>query len=155
MRVTTKGRYALRAVVNLAVNYKDKPISIRTIAEEEKLSPEFLEQIFFRLKKSGIISSVRGPGGGFKMDRDKSEISIKDVFDAVGEGLDLTPCVACQEKNMSTCENSDDCLTYDIWANATDQITSYFANISIEDILVKQKDKIIKALSTGDDFEIK
>jgi len=154
MRVTTKGRYALRAVVNLAINFKDKPISIRNIAEKEKLSPEFLEQIFFKLKKAGLISSVRGPGGGFKLEKPKDSISIKSIFDAVGEGLDLTPCSACQDKGINTCEHTENCLTYDVWNSATEQISQYFDSITLQDIIDKQNDKVIAALSSGDDFNL-
>lgn len=141
MRVTTKGRYALRAVVNLAMNYTDKPISIRQIAKDEKLSPEFLEQIFFKLKKSGLISSVRGPGGGFRIEKDLNTISVKDIFDAVGEGLDLTPCTACtddeEEEAEIACENAETCTTYSVWVDATEKIQKYFDGITLQNVVDK------------------
>ncbi|AFG38595.1 RrF2 family transcriptional regulator [Spirochaeta africana] len=125
MRITTKGRYAIRAITNLAMANSDKPKPIKAIAEEEGISPEFLEQIFFRLKKTGMISSVRGPGGGFRLARDPKDISVKEIFNAVGEGIDLTPCTTmCEEDDAlpknpnaytaSGCERTAECLVHDI-----------------------------------------
>ncbi|RKX80812.1 MAG: AsnC family transcriptional regulator, partial [Spirochaetes bacterium] len=94
MRVTTKGRYALRAMINLAVNGGEKPLSIKKITEVEDLSPIFLEQIFTKLKKYGLIKSIRGAGGGFLLARDASDISVKDILEAVEEGIRMTPCCA-------------------------------------------------------------
>lgn len=130
MRVTTKGRYALRAITNLALTGSDKPVPIKQIAAEEQISPEFLEQIFFRLKKTGIISSVRGPGGGFMLNRDPEEISVKDIFEAVGEGLQITPCTG-----EGDCERSEDCSVHDVWQEASDVIVTYFADLTLKNIM--------------------
>src|SRR5512137_1577486 len=92
MRLTTKGRYGVRAVVNLAAAVNNEPISISQIARKEELSPEFLEQIFFRLKKAGLIRSIRGPKGGFVLNHKPSDISVKTILDAVGEPLFPAPC---------------------------------------------------------------
>ncbi len=85
MRITTKGRYGLRAVINLARSNHSRPVSIGSIASEENVSSEFLEQIFFKLKKAGLIRSIRGPGGGFVLNRMPGEISVQDILAAVGE----------------------------------------------------------------------
>ena len=82
MRITTKGRYGLRAVINLARTNHNRPVSIGSIASEENVSSEFLEQIFFKLKKAGLIRSIRGPGGGFVLNRTPAEISVQDILDA-------------------------------------------------------------------------
>jgi len=134
MRITTKGRYALKAMLFLAKNQKGSPISIKEIASSEKISPEFLEQLFFKLKKSDIISSVRGPGGGFSLNKSLDTVSVKDVFDAVGEGLDLTPCTACSDE-APVCTEADECLSYDVWKAAASQIQTYFTNLTLEMIL--------------------
>ncbi|MBN2050661.1 MAG: Rrf2 family transcriptional regulator, partial [Spirochaetales bacterium] len=97
MRVTTKGRYGLRAILELANRGEDTPVSIKAIAEKENLSPEFLEQIFFRLRKAGLISSTRGPGGGFTISLPLEELTIRRIFDAVGEDLSLAPCLRPEE----------------------------------------------------------
>ena len=143
MRVTTKGRYALRAVANLAASQSDRPVSIKQIAEEEDISPEFLEQIFFRLKKAGIIRSVRGPGGGFILAKDPKDITIQDIFVAVGEGVKLTPCSNCskiEQENDSGCPRMDTCAIHEVWIEVSkelsDILTSYTLNKIIEKKLI-------------------
>lgn len=148
MRITTKGRYAIRAMTNLAVYQNGKPRPIKKIAAEESISPEFLEQIFFKLKKAGIIGSVRGPGGGFVLDKDPSKISIKDIFIAVDEGLDLTPCTTCADnKDGGPCDRVSTCLAYAVWKEASDYILDYFSSVSLQSIVEKNKDKIEQLLS--------
>lgn len=134
MRITTKGRYALKAILYLAVNGQGTPISIKEISAVQKISPEFLEQLFFKLKKAGIISSVRGPGGGFSLARPQEEITVKQIFDAVGEGLDLTPCTSCSDE-ASICAEADECLSYDVWKAAADQIQNYFGTLTLKMII--------------------
>lgn len=134
MRVTTRGRYGLRAVLKLTKSDTGKPISIRQLSEAEDISPEFLEQIFFRLRKSGIIKSTRGPGGGFQMNRDPAKVSVKQIFDAVGEEVSLTPCTSDTDPR-SPCTRTDDCIAHDMWVKTANHINSYFSNISVQDIL--------------------
>jgi len=107
MRLTTKGRYGVRAVVNLAVAVGNEPISISHIAKKEQLSPEFLEQIFFRLKKAGLIRSVRGPKGGFVLNHKPSEISVKTILDAVASLCSRRLCV---DHGAKSCSRQDGCL---------------------------------------------
>lgn len=148
MRITTKGRYALRAMANLAASYRGKPRPIKKIAAEENISPEFLEQIFFKLKKAEIIGSVRGPGGGFMLDRDPSTITAKDIFIAVDEGIDLTPCTACTESDgEDPCDRMDRCLVYSVWREASEHIINYFDGITLQSILDKNQDKIDRLLA--------
>ncbi|NNM68259.1 MAG: Rrf2 family transcriptional regulator [Spirochaetales bacterium] len=134
MRITTKGRYALKAILFLAVNGQGSPISIKEISSVEKISPEFLEQLFFKLKKAGLISSVRGPGGGFSLSRPMESITVKEIFDAVGEGLDLTPCTSCSD-NTPVCTEADECLSFDVWKAAAEQIQGYFSSLTLRMIL--------------------
>ena len=130
MRITTKGRYALRAMILLAKSYSGSPISIKELSRLENISPEFLEQIFFKLRKAGIIASTRGPGGGFSLMRDPKSISLNEVFEAVGEGVELTPC-----SGDDVCERADECDVHDVWVAATAHFRKYFSRISIQDIL--------------------
>ncbi|MFW5801981.1 MAG: RrF2 family transcriptional regulator [Spirochaeta sp.] len=143
MRITTKGRYAIRAITNLALSEASRPKPIKTIAKEEDISPEFLEQIFFRLKKTGMISSVRGPGGGFKLARDPKEISVKEIFKAVGEGIDLTPCTTVQPEEdllpknpnaytASGCTRTEKCLVHDVWQEASEHFNQYFTQMTLD-----------------------
>ena len=141
MRVTTKGRYALRAISKLAMTKSERPIPIKQLASEEKISPEFLEQIFFRLKQAGIISSVRGPGGGFRLNYEPHEITAKAVFEAVGEGLTITPCSNCSDavtdemSNGVLCDRQEFCHMHAIWRDASRHINEYFSNLTLQDIL--------------------
>ena len=149
MRVTTKGRYALRAITNLALAASDKPIPIKQIAGDEEISPEFLEQIFFRMKKSGIISSVRGPGGGFMLDRTPEEISVKDIFDAVGEGLEISPCMG-----EEGCERAENCSVYDVWQEASDLIVSHFEGLTLRHIMDMNKSPALDSLMSGRELSV-
>lgn len=117
MRITTKGRYALRAVISLAQNSAEgRPVSIKSISEREEISAEFLEQIFFKLRKADVIRSARGPGGGFYFARPLDEITLMDIIEASGEGMGITPC-ACGKKGP--CDRQKDCAAFHIW-NAMD-----------------------------------
>jgi Rrf2 family iron-sulfur cluster assembly transcriptional regulator len=132
MRITTKGRYAVRAIVQLAMQGNEKPVSIRKISEIENISAEFLEQIFFKLRKGGIINSVRGPGGGFRLDRKAEEITIAEIFDAVGEGLILTPCV---EDSTQACERFSECIVNQLWNNSYLHFRGYFEKTTLQDVI--------------------
>ena len=139
MRITTRGRYGLRAVLKLTISDKGKPVSIRELSESEEISPEFLEQIFFRLRKAGIIKSTRGPGGGFQLDKSPSEITVKDIFDAVGEEISLTPCTS-ETDPRSPCDRADNCIAYNMWSDTSEHFNSYFEGITIQSILDKNKE---------------
>jgi Rrf2 family iron-sulfur cluster assembly transcriptional regulator len=136
MRLTTKGRYGVRAVVNLAAASNNEPISISQIAKKEQLSPEFLEQIFFRLKKAGLIRSIRGPKGGFVLNRKSSDISVKSILDAVGESLFPAPCT---DHGAKPCPRQEGCLTSPIWQDFYELIRKYLSGISLKDILENGK----------------
>jgi Rrf2 family transcriptional regulator, iron-sulfur cluster assembly transcription factor len=122
----------VRAVVNLAAASTNEPISISQIAKKEQLSPEFLEQIFFRLKKAGLIRSIRGPKGGFVLNRKSSEISIKTVLDAVGEPLFPAPCT---DHGAEACPRQEGCLISPVWQDFYEVIRKHLSGISLKDIL--------------------
>jgi Rrf2 family iron-sulfur cluster assembly transcriptional regulator len=149
MRVTTKGRYALRAMTNLALSGSDKPIPIKKIAGEEDISPEFLEQIFFKLKKRGIISSVRGPGGGFMLEKAPEDISVRNIFDAVGEGLEITPCTG-----DASCVRVDSCSVHEVWREASDLIVHYFESLSLRRVMEMTNTPAMNHLMSGKEITI-
>lgn len=136
MRVTTKGRYALRAIVRLTTSQQGKPVSIRTLSEIEKISPEFLEQIFFKLRKADIITSTRGPGGGFMLNRKPEDVSVADIFLAVGEGLALTPCTDFGDKD---CEMDTSCDMHKFWIKTSSHMQTFFKDITIQSIIDDMK----------------
>jgi Rrf2 family iron-sulfur cluster assembly transcriptional regulator len=113
MRITTRGRYALRASLALAkIGKNGAPVSISALSEEENISSVFLEQIFFKLRKAGIVSSVRGPGGGFYFARPLDKLTLKEILDAAGEELSLTNC---DKQQRNECPRTGDCLSHRVW----------------------------------------
>jgi len=151
MRITTKGRYGLRAVINLASARHSRPISIGFIANEEKVSSEFLEQIFFKLKKAGLIRSVRGPGGGFVLNKKPGEISVQNILDAVGETHGLTPCTL---RRKMLCDRTEACAAHEIWTGLQKVMEDYLTNVTLKDILEKNGATYFAKLDSGQDFSI-
>lgn len=137
MRITTKGRYGLRAMIRLGLDDSGKPLSVRKIASQEELSSEFLEQIFFRLKKVGIVKSIRGAGGGFLLARPPGEITILDILEAVGEEISLSPCISIIE---SDCPKQDQCSSKRIWQEGTSLIRDFFQNTTLKDAMENCED---------------
>lgn len=137
MRITTKGRYALRAVLALAkMSIGGAPVSIKSIAEQEEISPEFLEQIFFKLRKAGVIGSVRGPGGGFYFSKALSEITLLDVIDASGEGFSVMPC-ACGKK--TDCQRGDSCEAGRVWRDLDSHLRIFVEGRTLADMVQTEK----------------
>jgi len=133
--MTTKGRYALRAAISLArMSVGTTPVSIKTISIAESISPEFLEQIFFRLRKAGLISSVRGPGGGFFFAKPLSQILLKDIVSASGEGMELASC-ACGMSDA--CDRVADCVAGTVWREFSAHIDRYLTGMTLEDIMAR------------------
>ncbi len=152
MRLTTKGRYGVRAVINLASAYANRPISIKTIAKQEEISPEFLEQIFFKLKKAGVISSIRGPGGGFVLNKKPAEISVKEILTAVGESTHPTPCT--NPEDVDECPRRDACMMMSTWSDFYDVISDFLGNLTVKDILEKNGAKYYDDIASGQNFTI-
>lgn len=150
MKITTKGRYGIRAVIYLATSYYNRPVSIKNISENENISPEFLEQIFFKLKKAKIIGSVRGPGGGFVLIKKPAEISLKDILDAVGESVCPVPCTDTKKK----CKRKQHCMMFKVWQDFSAVISKFLSTTTLKTILDKGGKKYYEKLETGRDFSI-
>jgi Rrf2 family iron-sulfur cluster assembly transcriptional regulator len=134
MRITTRGRYALRASLALAKLGKDgSPVSIGALSEHEDISSVFLEQIFFKLRKAGIVSSIRGPGGGFCFAQKTEKLTVKQILDAAGEDLDITFC----DKHRENCPKIGECMCHQVWVDVNELVKKYFANITIASIVDK------------------
>ncbi|MGO9308754.1 MAG: RrF2 family transcriptional regulator [Spirochaetia bacterium] len=151
MRITTKGRYGLRAVISLAKKSHSRPVSIGSLATQENVSSEFLEQIFFKLKKAGLIRSIRGPGGGFVLNRTPAEISVQDILVAVGETRGLTPCTL---RRKALCDRAEPCAAHEIWTGLQKTMEDYLTNVTLKDILAKNGTNMLAALKAGQDFSI-
>jgi len=134
MKMTTRGLYALKAILTLAeVSECQKPVSLQKIAEIEGLSQEFLQQIFYKLRKAGIINASRGPGGGFSLNRSPEEISAYDVLSAVGEALEIVPC-ASHRGSMRSCEKFATCDAGNFWVGMQERIIDYAKSRRLSDL---------------------
>ncbi|MCS3902140.1 Rrf2 family iron-sulfur cluster assembly transcriptional regulator [Methylohalomonas lacus] len=133
MRLTTKGRYAVTAMLDLALHRDRGPNTLADISKRQGISLAYLEQLFSRLRKSGLVYSARGPGGGYSLGRATTDISIADVIRAVDESVDATKCGG--QKN---CQGELRCLTHDLWEDLSEQISQYLDSISLEDLVRKQ-----------------
>ena len=139
-------------MANLAVNSHNKPLSISQIAKDEDLSPEFLEQIFFKLKKADIIRSIRGPKGGFILNYKPSDISIRLILDAVEEPLFPAPCADCAD--APGCQRSEYCPIHPLWHGLYELIDNYLTNISLKDLAENSSHSYFSGLQSGHNFAI-
>ena len=133
MRLTTKGRYAVTAMLDLALHYKDGPITLADISQRQGISLSYLEQLFSRLRKQELVDSTRGPGGGYRLSRDSYEIAVADVITAVDEKVETTRC-----GGLSNCQDDSQCLTHDLWTELSSQIHSFLMGISLGNLVDRQ-----------------
>ncbi|MEA3274961.1 MAG: Fe-S cluster assembly transcriptional regulator IscR [Pseudomonadota bacterium] len=130
MRLTTKGRYAVTAMLDLALHHGGGPIALADIAQRQGISLSYLEQLFSRLRKRSLVTSVRGPGGGYNLARNASDIHIAEVISAVDENVDTTRCGGAHN-----CQNNSPCLTHDLWHDLSERIYEYLNRISLQDLV--------------------
>lgn len=130
MRLTTKGRYAVTAMLDLALHSASAPITLSDISQRQGISLSYLEQLFSRLRKQGLVNSTRGPGGGYRLGRDAAEINVADVITAVDESVDATRC-----GGMQNCQGDQRCLTHELWCELSDQIYHFLQGISLGDLV--------------------
>ena len=130
MRLTTKGRYAVTAMLDLAFHDSSGPITLAEIAQRQGISLSYLEQLFSRLRKQGLVKSVRGPGGGYVLARDVAQIHVAEVISAVDEGVDTTRCGGAHN-----CQDNERCLTHDLWRDLSERIFDYLSQISLYDLM--------------------
>jgi Rrf2 family transcriptional regulator, iron-sulfur cluster assembly transcription factor len=132
MRLSTKGRYAVMAMVDLAQHGMGEPISLAEIAERQEISLSYLEQLFAMLRKGGLVKSVRGPGGGYLLAHDRAETRIADIIIAVDEPIRAT---RCSPGAATGCRgNKTRCLTHDLWEELGNQIHLYLSSVSLADV---------------------
>lgn len=130
MRLTTKGRYAVTAMLDLALHATHGPVSLADISERQGISISYLEQLFAKLRRKGLVSSVRGPGGGYRLSRDGNTIFVAEVIDAVDESVDATRC-----QGMGDCQNGETCLTHDLWQQLSAEIHKFLGGISVQSLV--------------------
>lgn len=139
MRLTTKGRYAVTAMLDLALHQDQGPISLADISTRQEISLSYLEQLFAKLRKKNLVTSTRGPGGGYSLTKGANDIYVVDIIDAVDENVDATNC-----NRQGDCQEGLTCLTHHLWADLSDQIHGFLSGISLAS-LVERKE--IKAVS--------
>lgn len=133
MRLTTRGRYAVTAMLDLALHAQDRPVSLAEISERQTISLSYLEQLFSRLRQSGLVGSVRGPGGGYRLVESSANIWIADIIDAVSESVDTTNC-----QGRGDCQGGSICLTHYLWDDLSKQIHNFLSSISLADLVAKR-----------------
>ncbi len=145
MRLTTKGRYAVTAMLDLAFHSQKKPVTLTDIATRQTISLSYLEQLFARLRRAGIVTGVRGPGGGYKLSRAAKDINIAEIIAAVDEQLDSTKC-----GGEANCQNNKACLTHDLWMGLSAQIRDYLSGISLGELLERDPVQQVAERQTKD-----
>ena len=134
MRLTTKGRYAVTAMLDLSINANNGPVNLNDISQRQDISLSYLEQLFSKLRKKNLVKSVRGPGGGYRLSRDETEIHMAEIIDAVSESLDTTKC-----QGSGDCQNGSICLTHHLWQDLSELIYGYLSNITLADLISKRE----------------
>lgn len=133
MRLTTKGRYAVTAMLDLALHYKNGPITLADISQRQGISLSYLEQLFSKLRKRGLVDSARGPGGGYRLSRPAAEIAVAEVITAVDEKVDATRC-----GGLANCQDEQQCLTHELWSGLSQQIYDFLNGISLGTLVERQ-----------------
>lgn len=140
MKLTTKGRYAVTAMLDLALHDQAGPVALADIATRQGISLSYLEQLFARLRKRGLVRSVRGPGGGYRLGRDAGEIAVSDVIWAVDEMVDATRC-----GGRENCQGEERCLTHDLWHDLSQQIQEFLSRIDLAQLVERRRVREVAA----------
>ncbi|MDR2113123.1 MAG: Fe-S cluster assembly transcriptional regulator IscR [Candidatus Accumulibacter sp.] len=134
MRLTTKGRFAVTAMTDLALNGGAGPVTLAGISDRQRISLSYLEQLFGKLRRHKLVDSVRGPGGGYSLARPMERISVADIVRAVDEALDATQC-----GGIENCRDEKRCLTHELWTTLNFKMYEYLASVSLSDLVRKQR----------------
>ncbi len=145
MKLTTKGRFAVTALLDLAMNESNSPVKLSEISDRQSISLSYLEQLFSQMRRKGLVKSVRGPGGGYLTAHDYKNISVKHIIMAVDEKIDSTQC-----GGNENCQDGDRCITHNLWMSLNNKILDYLDGMSLDDLLKSQNksDKRINFISS-------
>jgi Rrf2 family iron-sulfur cluster assembly transcriptional regulator len=133
MRLTTKGRFAVTAMIDLAMRDGNGPVTLADISERQKISLSYLEQLFGRLRRQALVSSTRGPGGGYQLAKPAQEVSVADIILAVDEPIDATKC-----GGQENCQDDHKCITHDLWEGLNEHIFAYLRSVTLAQLVAKQ-----------------
>jgi Rrf2 family iron-sulfur cluster assembly transcriptional regulator len=140
MRLTTKGRFAVTAMIDLAMRDGQGPVTLAEISQRQKISLSYLEQLFGKLRRQSLVNSTRGPGGGYTLARRAEEISVADIILAVDEPIDATQCGGAEN-----CQDDQKCLTHDLWSALNAHIFEYLRHVKLSKLVNDQHERIAKA----------
>jgi Rrf2 family iron-sulfur cluster assembly transcriptional regulator len=129
LKLTTKGRYAVTAMIDLAMHCKERPVSLAEVSRRQEISLSYLEQLFSSLRKHGLVESVRGPGGGYRLGKASGMICVAEVIEAVHENVDTTACGGAHN-----CKGEQECLTHDLWFELSEKIRDYLSGVTLDDL---------------------
>ncbi len=136
MRLTTKGRFAVTAMIDLAMHNGQGPVTLSEISERQKISLSYLEQLFGKLRRQDLVSSVRGPGGGYNLAKPTDQVSVADIITAVDEPIDATQC-----HGKENCKDDQKCITHDLWTDLNRHIFDYLRAVTLSELVSKQLKK--------------
>ena len=145
MRLTTKGRFAVTAMIDLAMNNSEGPVTLAEISERQRISLSYLEQLFGKLRRRTLVSSVRGPGGGYTLARKSDELSVAEIIRAVDEPIDATQCAG-----KENCRDDRKCLTHDLWASLNERIFDYLNGVTLAQLVTKAQADEAKVIELKD-----
>ena len=134
MRLTTRGRYAVTAMLDLAIYARQEPVCLSDISKRQAISVSYLEQLFAQLRKNGLVKSIRGPGGGYQLNRGEADIYVLEIIDAINENVDATRC-----RGQGNCLNGQKCITHELWADLSEQIRCFLGGISLGQLVEKRQ----------------
>ena len=141
MRLTTKGRFAVTAMVDLSMRPTRGPVTLAAISERQHISLSYLEQLFGKLRRAKLVNSVRGPGGGYNLARATSEITVADIISAVDEPIDATQC-----GGKENCNDDRRCVTHDLWSTLNEKMNEYLGSVSLADVVSHQQGKQVQVI---------
>ncbi|MCP5154994.1 MAG: Fe-S cluster assembly transcriptional regulator IscR [Ectothiorhodospiraceae bacterium] len=149
MRLTTKGRYAVTAMLDLALHQDEGPVTLADIAKRQGISLSYLEQLFSQLRRRGLVQSTRGPGGGYQLGMPAREIAVADVVTAVDEHVDATRCGGAKN-----CQGEAPCLTHDLWHDLSRQIHAFLSGIDLAQLVERRSVREVAARQDGIEVDL-
>ena len=141
MKLTTKGRFAVTAMLDLALRQNRGPVTLAAISERQHISLSYLEQLFGKLRRAKLVSSVRGPGGGYNLAQGPQQITVADIVTAVDEPLDATQCAG-----KENCHEEKRCMTHDLWATLNERMYDYLSSVTLADLVAHQSGKPVAVI---------
>jgi Rrf2 family iron-sulfur cluster assembly transcriptional regulator len=140
MRLTTRGRFAVTAMADIAMHRGTDPVTLSEISARQKISISYLEQLFGKMRRRGLVESVRGPGGGYRLARETAQIAVADIILAVDEPIDATQC-----RGKENCRDDQKCITHDLWAKLNEHVLNYLAAMTLKQLVedqIAKKDRV-------------